>query len=75
MFDRDWRIVFGKFGFTSSGFCFSLVDYHGALNVTITSTVEKWVERKQMVYANLEFEAQRKMLNSFLLVGGKREKR
>lgn len=61
--------------FICAGTCSSLNDYDRALNVARASNREKWAKRQEKVYASPESGAQRKMLNTTVLILGNRDGR
>lgn len=73
--DRDVPMVLMKLGFISKGFCYSLEDYDRALNVAKASRAAQCVEHEHIDYANSEFEAQRKMSDSFVRLREERDGR
>lgn len=70
--DGDVRIVFMKSESISGDFYLSLDEYDRAFYVVGASSVQGCVKREQRVFASLEFEVQREMLNEFVLI--RREK-
>lgn len=73
--DEDVRMAFVNSKLLSGGFCPSLDDYDSASNVSKASSLKRCMERRQKVYTSSKFKAQRKISNSFVPIGGAREKR
>lgn len=71
--DGDIGMVFVKSGFIKGGFCPSLNDYDRDLNMIKIPESRGCVLHEQRVYANHEFGAQKKLLNSFVLIRGESE--
>lgn len=69
--DGDDRIVFVKFEFQTEGCCSSLKDYYRAANQIGISRTEDCKMHEHRVYASREFDAERRALNSFVVMRDK----
>lgn len=70
MGDGDIRATFVKSGFISEGIIACLKDYDRSRNMTRVPRKGRYVPHEQRVFANHEFGAANKVMNSFLLVRG-----
>lgn len=66
--DGDVRLMFVRSGLITGGFCSNLGEYDGALNILRVWPTERCVLREHRVYDDQNFRAQKKLLNSFVLI-------
>lgn len=75
VFIRDVQMVFVKSGPIREELCSNLEAYDGALNVTRAWWTEACVQHGQRVFAGHEFGAEKKLLNSFVVLRGERSRK